>query len=200
MIRFRTAVVAAVFLVVFTAPSISSADKGGGHHVSKTKVEATLLPCCGNPEPNAHGDAQRATQSKDGALKADSFKTEVEIPVPSAGLGITDPTTADIRVVLSRAGADYAVCFLKLDDDNEMDGTDDDQAGADFQVKVALKIKDGTPVIKSGKGQCDVDLVTPDIQPGVPDVLAGDVATVSVFHADPAPATPFLQGTFVQHH
>lgn len=61
--------------------------------------------------------------------------------MPSAGLGITDPTTADIRLVLNRAGADYAICFFVLDNDNETDGDDGDPAGEEFQVKVALRIK-----------------------------------------------------------
>ena len=30
---------------------------------------------------------------------------------------------------------------------------DDDDEGAEFEVKVALKVKDGAPVLKSGKGR-----------------------------------------------
>jgi len=32
-------------------------------------------------------------------------------------------------------------------------------------------------VLKEKKGTCDLDLVTADVQPGIPDVQAGDVAT-----------------------
>ena len=197
-----TTVVAVSFLVgsVVGIPSVGVADQGGHHDGVKTEVRAQLVPCCGNPEPQAHGKADAKTQSRDGVLQQARFQAGVEIPVPSTGLGITDPTTADIRLVLSRDGRDYAQCFLALDTDNEMDANDDDDDGAEFEVKVALKVKNGTPVLKAGKGQCDINLTMANVQPGVPDVHAGDVATVSVFHPSPAPATPFLQGTFVQRH
>ncbi len=195
MIRSTTAAVAALFLMgfVFTVPSMSLA-KGGSGTVT-TQVRAELVPCCADPEPepNAHGRADRKIQSKSGAVKSDLFRAKVEIPVPSGGPGITDPTTADIRLVLSRASVDYAECFLVLDDDSiQAKGDDDDADGAEFQVKIQLRVKNATPVVKSVKGQCDVDLVTPDVQAGLPDVKAGDVATVT------SDGTPFLQGTFVQ--
>ncbi len=208
MIRYPMMVIAALFPMVsiLTVPSASVADKGSS---TTSDVRANLVPCCGNPEPNAAGEAERKTQTKSGTVKSDVFSADIEIPVPSAGLGITDATTADIRLVLSRGGENYAECFLALDDDSDAnikstrstsndDNGNDDEAGAEFQVKIQLKSKNGTPVLTQSKGQCDVDLGKPDVQPGVPSVEAGDVATASVVDSS-AIRTLFLQGTFVQH-
>ena len=107
---------------------------------------------------------------------------------------------------------DYAECFLALADNsnddlkstrstrgtNNGDDDNDNGSGAEFQVKIQLKSKNGTPVLTQSKGQCDVDLVTTGVQPGVPDVKAGDVATASVVDSSTT-RTLFLQGTFVQH-
>ena len=81
---------------------------------------------------------------------------------------------------------------------NNDNDDNDDGAGAEFQVKIQLKSKKGTPVLTQSKGQCDVDLVTTGVQPGVPGVKAGDVATASVVDSSTT-RTLFLQGTFVQH-
>jgi len=200
MNRSTTAVIAASFLAaaVLAAPSASSAKNGLGP-ATKTEVKAHLAPCCGSPEPDAHGDADRKTVSKPAGIHVDHFSADVEIPAPSPGLGVTDPALADVRVVLSRESIDYAECFLRLDAD-ETEGDEDDDAGAtqaEFQVKVLFVDRHGSPLLKEIKGRCDVDLATAGVQPGVPDVEAGDVATASV--VDPATSirTPFLQGTFV---
>lgn len=206
MIRYTMAVIAALvpMVSILSLPSVSAADSG-------SDLRAELVPCCNNPEPNADGDAERKTQTKSGTLKSDAFKADVEFPVPSTGLGITDPTTADVRLVLSRGGQDYAECFLARDDDSnnlksaqssgsDNDGNDDgDGDEVEFKVSIQLKVKKGTPVLTQKEGQCDVDLVTAGIQPGVPDVQAGDVATTSVFDSTTTTRTPFLQGTFAQH-
>ena len=214
MIRYRMVVIAALFpmVCILTVPSASVADKGSS---TTSEVRADLVPCCGNPEPNAEGEAKRKTQTKSGTVKSDVFSADIEIPVPSVGLGITDPTTADIRLVLSRGGGGYAECFLALEDnsddnfkstrstnnDNNDNNGNDDGAEAEFQVKIQLKSKNGTPVLTQSKGQCDVNLVDTGVQAGVPDVKADDVATASVVDSTtPTPTrTPFLQGTFVQH-
>ena len=207
MIRYPMVVIAALFPMVsiLIVPSVSVADS-----TTTTDLRADLVPCCNNPEPNADGEAERKTQSKSGTLKSDAFKADVEFPVPSAGLGITDPTTADIRLVLSRGGKDYAECFLALDDDsdnlkstassgNNNDGNDDDDGDeVEFKVSIQLKVKQGTPVLTQKEGQCDIDLTMTGVQPGVPDVQVDDVATVSAFDSSTSTRTPFLQGTFAQ--
>ena len=208
MIRYPMVVIAALFSMVsvLIVPSVGVADS-----TTTTDLRADLVPCCNDPEPNADGKAERKTQSKSGALKSDAFKANVELPVPSTGLGITDPATADIRLVLSRGGQDYAECFLTPDDEsdnlksvrssgNNNDGNDDDDGNeVEFTVSIQIKVKKGTPVLTQKEGQCDVELGTSGIQPGVPDVQAGDIATASVLDSSGTTRTPFLQGTFAQH-
>jgi hypothetical protein len=208
MIRSTTAVIAGLVLVgsILTVPSASWARKGGGSHSSKTEVQAELAPCCGNPEPSepgATGKAKRKAVSKDGSPRTDHFSADIEIPIPSAGLNITDPTTADIRLMLSREGTNYAECFLVLDADElaEPEGDDDDgrAATAEFHVKIMSAVKkDGPPVVRQVKGECSVNLDTADVQLGVPAVQAGDVATVRV--VDSATFTEFALGTFTAKH
>jgi hypothetical protein len=168
----------------------------------KTDVRAQLDPCCGDPEPEAEGKADRRTVSMNGTVKLDSFSAHVEIPVPSPGLGISDPMTADIRLVLSRAGADYAECFLvfEQEDDAQAAEGDDDNGGttAEFQVKILQVMQNGSPVVKQVQGQCDVDLGMAGVQPGVPEVQAGDVGTVRVVGS--STFMDFLQGTFQSHN
>ena len=132
MVRSIAVVVVAALSVVaspLTVPSPSWAGKGGGKS-PKTQVQAELAPCCNNPEPEAEGEAERKTISKNGSIQQDGFTAKVEIPVPSAGLGITDATTADIRLVLSRGATEYAECFLVLDQDDDAEG-----ATAEFQSR-----------------------------------------------------------------
>jgi hypothetical protein len=199
MVRSTLAVVGAVSLIasVLGAPSESWARRDASQH-DRTEVRADLAPCCGNPEANAQGHAERKTVSKSGSIKKDRFSAEVEIPIPSAGLGITDPTTADVRLILSRGGVAYAECFLVLDDEAMDQEGDDDTPGAtaEFQVKVMSTPRGEREI----RGQCDIDLATAGVQAGVPDVQAGDVATARV--VDPSTSTPvdFLEGTFVAHH
>lgn len=193
--------VLSVVTVLFTLPDPSWARMGSGKF-AKTDVRAQLDPCCGDPEPEAEGKADRRTFSMNGTVKLDSFSANVEIPVPSSGLGISDPTTADIRLVLSRAGTDYAECFLVLEqeDDAQVAEGDDDNEGttAEFRVKILQVVQNGSPVVKQVQGQCDVDLGTAGVQPGVPAIQAGDVGTVRVVGS--STSTDFLQGTFQPHN
>ena len=189
MIRVTMAVIAALTLVGSTlaVPSQSGAGNGGG----KIDVRAKLEPCCNAPEPEAEGKAKRRAVTKNGSILIDQFRASVEIPIPSLGLGITDPTTADIRLTLSRAGLDYAVCFLVLD---ENQGT-----SAEFQVRVISIPKKGTAIVRQIKGQCDIDLAQGNVQPGVPDVQDGDVATLSAVNSATSTSIDFLQGAFSAH-
>lgn len=52
---------------------------------------------------------------------------------------------------------------------------------ARYQAKVEIKLgPDGKPVITQSRGRCDVNIATPQTQPGVPAALIGDVVTVTV--------------------
>ena len=194
---------------VFLSAGVSHAKKGGSK--VKVEVEADLQPCgavappapCdptgAPPEPDAEGKAKHKKETRNGVIKKDEFKGTVKIPVdPASLLGITDETAAenaDIRLILSRNGTDFAECLLEFDEIDEDD--DDDELQAQFKVHV--RIHKGATQAK--KGVCDIDLGTSDIQSGVPDSQSGDVATAT-FVIDPntrGADVDFLQGTFERH-
>ena len=181
----KVAVAVLALTSFLAAPSVGLAKSG-------VDLRAELTPCCGDPEPQAEGKkAEFKTQTKNsGNTGVANLRIEVEIPIPSAGLGITDPAAADIRVVFSRGGVgDYAECFMVLDED------EDDKAK--FELRIQQLSQNGTTIIKKAVGQCDIDLATDGVQSGVPGVLDGDLATVS--SVVEATSTDFLQGTFAQH-
>lgn len=185
-----------VAVSVFMFAGVSQAKKGGSSG-SKVKIEvrAELEPI-GTSEPDAEGQARhkKETRTKNEVItiKKDEFKATVNVPVPSLGLGITDEASAenaDIRLILSHDGADFAECLLEFDEVEDEDG--EDQA----EYKVDVRIKKGA--VQAKKGVCDVDLVTTDIQSGVPDARANDVATARLVAG--GTSTDFLQGTFEVH-
>jgi len=183
--------------------AVSQADPGHKGKKSQSTLKASLTPCCEDPvlEPEAEGRAKRTTQFKKGNVQKDTFTAEVTVPVPSTGLGIADQAAAeaaDIRLVLSRGGTDYAECLLEIDQGENDE--DEGESEATYQVDVQLQVKKSGPVLKEEQGTCDVDLGTDGVQPGVPDVQAGDVATAVVV-VDPTDRTkdlPFVDGTFAQ--
>ncbi len=159
-----------------------------------TRVQAKKLePCCGEPEPEAEGSARRDIHVNKGVVKSDRLTGRVEIPVPSAGLGITDAVAAaaaDIRLVLSHDGGvtAYAECLLAF---QELEG--DEEEGDEAQYRVDVRLRPGRP-LELKKGSC-TDLVT--LLAVVPDLQDGDLVT-AVLVVDPADRTQdvlFLQGT-----
>ena len=195
---------------VFVSAGVSHAKKGGSK--VKVEVEAEIEPCgalapatspCATggtiPEPGAEGEAKHEKETKKGVVKKDEFKGKVKIPFPSSALGILDETAAegaDIRLILSHAGTDFAECRLVFDEIEEEDGDDDDDDDDDDAVmaeyKVDVRIKKGA--VQAKKGVCDVNLSTTGIQSGVPDAQADDVATTRLVVG--GTPTDFLQGTF----
>lgn len=185
---------------VFLSAGVSHAKSGSK---VKVKVEADLQPCgavapatspCDPtgtpPEPGAEGKAKHEKETRNGVLKKDEFKGTVKIPVSlTSALGIVDQTAAenaDVRLILSRGGTDFAECFLEFDEVEDEDG----EIEAEFKVDV--RIKKGS--VQAKKGVCDTDLAIAGIQSGVPDAQADDVATARIV-AGGTP-TDFLQGTF----
>ena len=201
MTRSAAAAVAVLFLV---APGLPVTALGVAHaagdDVTQTLNVADPTPCCGNPEPNATSQAQANSLVKTGVGRADTLLAEVTIPIPSSGLGITDTSTADIRLVLSRGGQDYAECFLALGNDNDNDENNDNESNNDgsatFRVSIVKVVFMSLTAFKQLAGQCDLNLPTGGIQPGVPTVQGGDLATAS--SVVNSVRTKFLQGTFVQ--
>jgi len=201
MTPFMTRSVAATVAVFFLVASSLLVGPVGVAHAAGTTTTQTLnvadfTPCCGDPEPNGTGTAKANSLVKTGTGRADTFSAEVTIPIPSSGLGITNASTADIRLVLSRGGQDYAECFLVLENnDNDNDANNNDEGSATFVVSIVKATFMSLIVFKQIAGRCDVDLSTGGIQPGVPAVQAGDLATAS--SVVNSVRTPFLQGAFV---
>jgi len=187
---------------------VASAKNGGGNNIEfKTNLDA----CCAAASENNDGKAEYRKQTNNGVTKQERFRTQAKIDLPSAALGIVDAAsaqTADVRVILSRTGTDYAECTLDFDEieqEIEMeDGGTVIVSEAEFAVDVRNQFKKGNVIVRSSKGTCDIDLATPGTQAGVPVVQAGDTATVTL--VDPSEATlapasrtldkDFLQGTF----
>jgi hypothetical protein len=159
-----TGLFAMVFLSFALAGSAEAKRGGKGGHGNgseKVKLEAELEPCCNTPEAGAEGESERRSKTKDGVSKEERFKAEVEIPLPNAlGIDQSNAQSADIRLILSRAGTNYAECLLVFDE------IEDDNGEIEVEYKLDLRVKkDGT---QKSKGSCDV---------GLPDVADGDLAT-----------------------
>lgn len=194
---------------VFLSAGVSHAKKGGSK--VKVEVEAELEPCgaispatspCAPtgtpPEPNAEGKAKHKKETWNGVIKKDEFKGTVKIPVdPASALGIVDEASAenaDVRLILSRAGAEFAECRLVFDEiegEDEDDDDDDDEIQAEFKVDV--RIKNGA--LQEKKGICTMTTTGEHV---VPNAQVGDVATATLVTG--GTQTDFLQGTFFNHH
>lgn len=205
-------------LVTILCLSVSVFESAGVSHAKsgskvKVEVEADLQPCgalapatspCNSagtpPEPDAEGEAEREQETRNGVVKKNEFKGKVKIPIDlNSRLGIIDQAAAeraDIRLILSRAGADFAECrlaFAEIETEDE-----EDQA----VYKVDVRIKKGA--VQAKKGVCDLNLATAAIDLGVPDVQADDVVTATLVTPTETNKNPvdrtldvdFLQGTF----
>ena len=177
----------------------------------KVEVEAKMWPV-GSPaiEPNAKGEAKHEQETKNGALKKDKFEGEVKISVgPTSGLGIVDETAArnaNIRLLLSRAGASFAECRLDFYKIERKRG----RVMAEYKVDVRMQ----NGAVQARWGECDVDLTNSDavgdavIDSGIPNAQANDVSTALLVDSTEEDLNPgdrtldddFLDGVFVVHH
>jgi len=176
-------VIAVIFLFFALAGSAEAKKgngKGGGNE--KVELEAELEPCCNTPEPEAEGDSERKSKTKDGVSKEERFKAEVELPIPNAlGIDQSNAQSADIRLILSRAGTNYAECLLVFDE------IEDDDGEVEVEYKLDLRVKKNGK--QKSKGSCDV---------GLPDVEPGDLATavLVVNPLDRSQDIVLLEGTY----
>lgn len=197
--RAKTLLVTALclFLSPFALADVSLAKSNS--KTINTEFEAELEPCCGEPEPDAKGEAKHKTQTKNGAVKKDEFEGKVKVPVdPSSALGITDEAkaeAADIRLILSNSGEDYAECLLVLVEIETEDEDEEEETEAVYKVDVRLRNKKGSLVLEKKKGTC---LILETGLEGVPNAQAEDVATATlvVNPNDRTQDIDFLQGTF----
>lgn len=201
-----------VAVSVFIFAGAGHANGGSSGSKVKVDVRAELEPCgavapatvpcdpAGTPpEPDAKGKVRHQKEIRKGVLKKDEFKGNVKMRVhPASALGIVNEASAqnaDIRLVLSRNGTDFAECLLQFDELEEED--EDEEIQAVFKIHV--RMKKGT--VKVTKGVCDIDLGTAGTQSGVPDVQADDLATATLVRnpADRTQDIDFLQDTFELH-
>ncbi|MGH7769261.1 MAG: hypothetical protein ACREQP_17595 [Candidatus Binatia bacterium] len=183
------AILTGVFAIVFLSFALAGsaeAKKGNGGNGGgnqKVKLEAELEPCCNTPEPDVEGDSERKTKTKNGVSKEERFKAEVEIPIPNAlGIDESNAESADIRLILSRGGTNYAECQLVFD---EIEDDDDGDIEAEYKLDLRIK-KNGK---EKARGSCDV---------GLPDVQDGDLATavLVVNPLDRSQDIALLEGTY----
>ena len=180
---------------------------------STTEFKTNLDACCAAPAEDNKGSAVYRLQTNKGVTKQERFRTQAKIDLPSTALGIADETdarAADVRVILSRTGTDYAECslpFIEIEQEAEIDdgAVIEVKTEAEFVVDVRNMLsKKAGLVYREFVGTCDIDLGTAGIQTGVPVVQAGDVATVTLVDPTEAALAPaartldkdFLQGTF----
>lgn len=150
------------------------AKKGNGNNGTTVQLQADLVPCCGNPEPQATGEADRRVSNKD-----NRFQAEVFIPVPN-GIGVTigNARSADVRLILTRSGTDYAECRLVFDEVQQ------DKKTGQVEAEYKLDLRN-----KKTRGSCS---------PSLPDIQAGDVGTATLV-TNPSDRTldvDLLQGIF----
>lgn len=177
----------------------------------KVEVEAKMWPV-GSPaiEPNAKGEAKHEQETKNGVMKKDKFEGEVKIPVgPTSSLGIVDEAAArnaDIRLLLSRAGASFAECRLDFHKIERKRG----RVMAEYKVDVRMTYG----ALQARMGVCDVDLTNTDaagdavIDSGIPNAQANDVSTALLVDSTEEDLNPgdrtmdedVLQGVFVVHY
>jgi hypothetical protein len=210
----------AVAALLMAAPYVEASrdDDGYDDYEKKSKqskvkveVEAKMWPV-GSPaiEPNAKGEAKHEQETKNGALKKDKFEGEVKIPVgPTSGLGIVDEATArnaDIRLLLSRAGASFAECRLDFYKIERKRG----RVMAEYKVEVRMQ----SGAVQARWGECDVDVTNVDavgdavIDSGIPNAQANDVSTALLVDSTEEDLNPgdrtidedVLQGMFVVHY
>ncbi len=196
-------------VVVLSVPSLSFAHKSDEEHKhgkNGPKVPTKIRASASLTAPlavvtSATGRIKRKADLKRGVIKKDSLSARVHIPLPSLVPAIPDAASAllaDVRLVFSREGVAYAECTMKQAVDTETEDTNGDTvletiSTAVYKLNVEL-LPNKHKTLRARKGTCDVDLVTADVQLGVPAVQAGD--TVSVQHHVLGVPTEFLLGSF----
>lgn len=142
----------------------------------------------GTSDPRVKGWAKRVgsivQQNAGTPLNSDSFESVLLIPLPSTNLGITNAANAraaEISLVLSHNEMPYAECNFDFES---------------MQISRVPSAKYRVAVKKIGGyrprsvGFCDVNLTKSGVQPGVPNVQAGD--EISAVMA----STSFAHGVF----
>jgi hypothetical protein len=147
--------------------------------ISQLGVGADVAPCCALGASGAEGRVLRRNRVVDNVLTNDAVTITVSLPIPTAG--VVDEAAAgraNVRVVFTRDAERYAECFLDAISPVRSRGI---AIEARYQGVVRMRRgKAGQTVIRQKRGECDVDMTRPLVQPGVPDAQVGDVISVVV--------------------
>lgn len=182
-------IIAVLFVLVGLGLPFSKVQAKSSNSTVNTRFEANLDPCCGDPEPKAKGDAEHRTQTQKGAIKDERFRAKVDVPIPNTlGIDESNAQNADIRLILSRGGVDYAECTLVLA--AIVQEFEDTGVVTEAEYRVDVRLKKGS--VQSAKGSCN---------PALPEVQSDDTATATlvVNPADRTQDIDFLQGQFQLH-
>ena len=177
----RTVVLTCSLLVAVCAPSLADDNQ--------VDIEAELTACA-SPcviVPGAEGELEyKAEFLNDGiTVKQVKFQAVVTIPVPNIlGIAATNSGTAGLVVTdltrlnpSSQLAEPYATCAMVL--------TKAQATSLTYALRLSAKLKKGQFVAgKKSRGFCDIDLITADVQTGIPAIQDGDFAFVSVNDTD----------------
>ena len=177
----RAVVLTCSLLVAVCAPAMGDD--------SQVDIESELTDCASPcvTVPGAEGELEyKAEFLNDGiTVKEVKLQAVVTIPVPNIlGIAATNGRAAGLVVIdltrldpSSQLAEPFATCTMVLK-----------KARATFltyELTLSAKLKKGKLVAgKKSRGFCDIDLITADVQTGIPAIQDGDFAFVSVNGAD----------------
>jgi hypothetical protein len=177
----RTVVLIGSLLVAAYTPAMADGNE--------VEIEAELTDCASPclTVPGAKGELEYDAEFlSDGVtVKEVVFQAVVTIPVPnSLGINATNGGTGGLVVIdltrlnpSSQLAEPYATCTMVLKKAKASSLT--------YVLKLSGKLKNGQFVAsKKSRGFCDIDLITANVQSGMPAIEDGDVAFVSVNGTD----------------
>lgn len=187
----RTVVLTCSLLVAMCAPAMADENQ--------VEIEAELTACASPcvTVPGAEGEVAYNAEFLDDRItvKEIKFQAVVTIPVPNIlGIVATNSRAAGLVVVdLTRPNPSgqlaepYATCTMALRKAKATSLT--------YALTLSAKLKRGQFVVgKKSHGFCDIDLISADVQTGIPAIQDGDVVFVSVNGTDILSSLPSPMG------
>jgi hypothetical protein len=177
----RTVVLTCSLLVAGCAPAMADENQ--------VDIEAELTACASPcvTVPGAEGELEyKAEFLNDGiTVKEVKFQAVVTIPIPNIlGIAATNSGAEGLVVIdltrlnpSSQLAEPYATCTMVLKKARATSLT--------YALRLSAKLKKGQFVAgKKSRGFCDIDLITADVQTGIPAIQDGDFTFVSVNGTD----------------
>jgi hypothetical protein len=177
----RTVVLTCSLLVAGCAPAMADENQ--------VDIEAELTACASPcvTVPGAEGELEyKAEFLNDGiTVKEVKFQAVVTVPIPNIlGIAATNSGAEGLVVIdltrlnpSSQLAEPYATCTMVLKKARATSLT--------YALRLSAKLKKGQFVAgKKSRGFCDIDLITADVQTGIPAIQDGDFTFVSVNGTD----------------